>query len=387
MEEIDQKAKTDSSTNSDAYEDDPFSQDQYEVDEITLTVDQINDLTGDPECKIGGVTTHVALKNPNTYMMATNLAGFKLIKDGKKLFYFDELPGDEEYVTQMIYIDHLDCFLMYLSSGDTIWRKDIDWNLHYKYMSFKDTSSSSFAYFRPIFEYSKINQRLIVDMRKGIGIIDLDRKQIEFEAIKETGGPSLAFKVFGELEERVISLTNDGYFQLYTLNYALKKVCSVSSSYIGDICSELEDREDPKKDRFSIAVCDKNKYAIVSRGHWQLRHYNVAVFQIRGNELVYKADLTLNYPEQHSSNDIRAISSFGYVGKHLLWIGLADREAQVYDYNTEKEELRYLEEKTVNHGDWQCYQMFRSGHQFFYGGRDGKFMRLTVNTEKYCTLI
>ena len=91
------------------------------LDDLQLTVRQVKKFK-ETEL-IGSKPTLVALKNPNSYLVATQLKELKVIKNGLKLFS-GLLPKDLQFLTDIIYIPTLNCYL--LASSQVLYRKDID---------------------------------------------------------------------------------------------------------------------------------------------------------------------------------------------------------------------------------------------------------------------
>ena len=108
------------------------------------------------------------------------------------------------------------------------------------------------------------------------------------------------WKLFGESEDKLVSITHDTYLMLHILDYRRRKILSFSRH-------KMEDRE-----KFSsLAVSDKNNYILV-----ELFSYNskMVVFKVEGNLLVKKAVLN-----DTVSLDLNSAFGFcGYFGSHLL---------------------------------------------------------------------
>ena len=170
---------------------------------------------------IGDKLTHLAFKNPNSFMIVTSTKGIKLIENSTEI-YSAELSGAPQCsVLDTIYIKHLDCYLLrfYLR----IYRKDIDDNPPYLYMGLRCSGR-----FRGAFRYSPLNRRLI---QKGgpLSIVNLEKKRIELQIKHKDFTLIMDYKVFGKDENKIILLNHYGTIFVLTISYSLKKVCSIHS--------------------------------------------------------------------------------------------------------------------------------------------------------------
>ena len=200
--------------------------------------------------------------------------------------------------------------------------------------------------------YSPKNRKIVSFWEsKKLTIIDLDQKRVYFQAnfgeFKKKD-----FLIFGEEENKIITVSENGTVELYFLNYSLKKVLCFNQVDIG-LTEGLSTQE------MCLAVCDKNHYVVVGgRGykgcHTCLRNI---VLKLTGNVLT---KLAVADEIDSGLRDFKTNLHFGgYFGGHLLWVEFLKIQgsamAKVYDYNVQKKELTEL------YGGWVDLQ-----EQFFF---------------------
>ena len=315
-----------------------------------------------------GIFTHLAVKDKKSYMVGNDGGKFKIVEDSDQTWYFDP-PTHHGLMYDMIYIDHLDCYFFYFYNN--IYRKDINDSPPYIFMKIELSR-------RPgsIFSYSKINKKLIVAKNAiKVAVINLERKQTEILAKGRENDEILQFRLFGVDENKVICVTKKGYVYLTCFNYDLKKVCAFNTLKLNFIKKR-------KEIGFSISVSDNNDYALVeiSGCHTDFPLCSrMAVVKIKDRLLevvalldVYDQKLGLKY----------ALQPCGFFGREMIWVGLNGLDlVQFYAFDSQRRELRELEEKRMNHQEKKPFKMYRIGNEFYYCGRNGKVMRFTISTE------
>ena len=79
-----------------------------------------------------------------------------------------------------------------------------------------------------------------------------------------------------------------------------------------------------------------------------------------------------------------SLRCLGYFGKNILWIGLSDNTIgglQVCDDDTEKQELKELKDKRVDHQEVEPQELHPLGNKFYYTGRDGRLMSVNLSSQ------
>ena len=339
--------------------------DGFQERKIKLTLNQVKNHAA--RGIIGYDQTFLALKNSTSYLVATNGEGLKVIENSIEI-YSSELPVPNGSVKDTIYIQHLNCYL--LCHEEKIYKKDVN-DRHPKLLI--DISSGS----RPgaCFRYSHFNKRLIINKDKNtISVVNVERRLIEIEAKKQVGDHIVDFKVFGEIDEQVISLTSNGNLLSYFLNYAMRKVCAITRVRI-----PMVKRRDERA--LSLTVCPNNKFAFIEliygRSHKCSR---IAIFEVSGNTFAKKSVIDQTSTRLGCKY---VVECCGYFENYVLWIGLSyERVAQLYNFSPETGALRELETVRIAHGEREPYQIHRLHDKYFYVGYLGnvKYLNLSFTT-------
>ena len=96
-------------------------QNQLKVAEFSLEVQQVKDLK--EEGLIGSGITLVALKNKDSFLIASDGTGLKLIQNSTQI-YSGKLPQDCWQLNGLAYLSSINAYV--LASGNSLFRKDID---------------------------------------------------------------------------------------------------------------------------------------------------------------------------------------------------------------------------------------------------------------------
>ena len=340
---------------------------KFDEKKISIKVEKLKDhrIVG----VIGDDDTYIALKNSTTYLIVTDYGEAKLVDNGKEYPSVD-LPNDDESIKDIIYVDHLDCF--FLLHANRLYRKDLDAKPPYLWMDIKIGYREGASLI-----YSQYNKRLftIKDL-DNLAVIHLERKRIDLELIKVFALSHNDFRVFGEKENKVVSILKNGVIVLYVINYDLRKVIACHRCSTDKILRRGEAG-------ISIAVGDRSQYIFVEmRGYRSAFIYSrLLVYKVDGHILKKKAVLDLFDQGIYCSYPLECL---GYVGTHILWVGLSHFHggiAQIFDYDTESGQLRELEEKRVSHNEYCPFNIHRlgKGNELFYTGQCGRVMKLTFN--------
>ena len=167
----------------------------------------------------------IAMKSPKSYLIAKQKEGLQLTENGEEMFSGD-FPAAEGHnqpnLQDVVYVHHLDCYLIQLDSK--IYRKDINGRSCYFFMNL-GIKFLKVAFLR----YSRLNRRLFIgNDAKSLSIIDLDRKRFDMALGNNLGSKIADYQIFGEKEDKIISLTAGGVIFTNVLNFSLKKVYSRS---------------------------------------------------------------------------------------------------------------------------------------------------------------
>ena len=342
-------------------------QDESESLDIELVVERVRGFTRGGV--IGGSDTLLAMKNSTSYLVATSSKGLRLVENGK-LVYSRKLFGDKSPIRDVIYVPCANCYLLDFNSQ--LYRKDIDEEYPYLYIDFRCGYRQG-AYFR----YSKRHQRVIVNKDcKNISVINVEKNKLEIEIDNKIQGDYVNdFRLFGSEEDRVVSVTKNGYIVLYSLDYAKKRGFEVTK-YPLDLLKERF--EEP----VSIAVCERNKFLLLEIAKVQKNNppqcSRMMLLEVNQGSFLYKASLDMNNQEIGCK---LALEMFCCQGNHILWVGLSWNEGfvQVYDYDIEAGQLRELKDKKVSHQEFDPLRLHLLEGKFYYIGKKGRFMELSIN--------
>ena len=318
---------------------------------------------------IGDSWTYLALKNTSSYLIGTHQKGLKMIEENSEV-YSGRLPIKDRSLRDVIYIPTENCYL--LNHNDQLFRKDIDENPPYLYMNL-----SCSARFGASFKYSTTQKRLIIieDWKK-ISSVNLLTKKVEITVAGSVEGYLNDFKVFGPQDTQVASLTRDGYLFLYKMNYNQRQG-SILGSYKIDL---MKERDEEAK---SLAVCDKDHHVLVEIGQFDDPYISprMILLAIDKNNNNFTLKASIDCFNQNLGQKL-CMDCYGYAGRDIIWVGFSGNEngvVQMYAYNMEREELKELEEKRVNHQEYYPVKVQRVGGEFYYTGWSGRVMELRIN--------
>ena len=339
---------------------------EKEIEDMKLDLEVLKDF--DPvKDLIGGTWTYLAMKSYDSFIIGTKKRGLKVFENGIEV-YSEKYVQDNRSLTDLIYIDHLNCYLM--DYDNKIYRKDIDNQPPYFFMKCLCGLRIGAS-----FSYSRLHKRLIVSKNyKNISAINLDTRKIEIEVKKTLGTDIFDFVVFGRKQNRVIAVSKEGHLLLYRLDFGQKTGINISHTEV----RMLEGRREQPQ---SVAINGKNDVVLLEIGENKnpLKCSRVAVFELKGDSLTKKACID----QYHQGIGAKvALQCYGYVGRFVVWVGLSvNKESliQVYVYDTVNGDFKELINKRKRHEEFSPAKMQRIGNQFYYTGHYGKVVCLTVN--------
>ena len=339
---------------------------EFNPDQIKLSVKKIKKLK--KSGVIGGVFTHLALKNSSSFLIGTDDKGLE-VYENNQLICSMSLPEEDGTIFDMIYVEGLDFYLLNLNRK--LYRKDISTDPLSRFMDLDCGKRISGS-----LKYSKINQRLIINTDSAnLFVVNPRKRRIELNFQKESGDGINDLRLFGKDENRIVAITKDGYILLLILNFRFRKVFAFNAQ-------KLNFLKKRKEIGVSITVCDRNKHFLVEiRGNKDrsLLCSRVAIFELKVNTVVLK-DVVDHYEERIGRKF--ALEFYGYYGGHILWVGLSVGRfgvAQIYDFDINGGKLKELEERGVEHQEKWPLKLSRFGNDFYYSGDHGKLMRLSIS--------
>ena len=345
-----------------------FTPTHFDENRLSLTVNKLKGFNEEEICVIGD-RSHLAIKDHESYLIGTAGERLRVIEDNQ-VVYCDAFSEYYAPLKDVVYVEHLNCYLLDFNSA--IYRKDIDDQPPYFYMDVKGSKREGAS-----LKYSRISQRLIVNNDdRNISVVNLEQKFVEMEVeVSSNNNPIQDFRIFGENEEKVLSVTVDGVLSLHNFDYSQTKRFTLDESKI-DLLKERTESV------YSLAVCDKGRFVMV---HLQAKNDGVGCFSriivsnLRGSKFQQMTTLDL-YSQQLGRN--LALECCGYVGSHVLWVGLSihrKKMAHLYDLNSDTGELRELEQKRVKHLEWRPCKIYRRGPDLYFTGMNQRVMNLSLN--------
>ena len=228
-----------------------YNQKDLTIKDVELVVDLVKNMKEDG--LIGGNSSHIAMKNHNSFAVGTSYAGLKVIENCQHL-YSGKLPQGHRILKDIIYASSLNCYFLVTSSK--ILRKDINRKTPYVYMTVKCGGRSGAC-----INYSNIYHKLVISKDwKTISLIDLRIRKIGINLGTSCESYINCFKLFGKKDDKVVAVTFDGNVVVYSLDKGQKR---------GEIARnqiEIERRGDRQDLPLSIAVCNRNQYVLIEVG-------------------------------------------------------------------------------------------------------------------------
>ena len=198
--------------------------------------------------------------------------------------------------------------------------------------------------------------------------MDPKTRKIALSMKKRMGDAIVDFKLIGENQDKLVSVTVHGHVLLYNLGLKSHKKRGIVAKFRIDVLEE---------ECQSLAVCEKNQYVIVEVGDvMSLFCSKMLILQVDEDSISKLAEI------DEYSKSIRekyAQEWIGYAEKEALWVGLSGEEGpvQVYAYNTESGDFREIEDERVSHQERRVFKLHRMGGKLYYTGMGARLMRLS----------
>ena len=390
---------------------------------VQMSVKEVRDLNTNQNKMIMGLKTpkFVVMQNLNNYMSCFSQDCFNVIQNGRQIYSNSCGSYHRDSIIRAIYIPSpLYCYLMPMNG--TLYRKDMNNQSRYpfiRYINFPDPFAGLYERKPAVrkvpgrrariynsgskLRYSDVNKKLIIagglviavacfaaeqkkktklnNQRVNQGLQSAQQAQknpesrdVDFEVVMGVGNGIRDIKFFDKEDNKVVCLTHDGHVVLYSLDYE-QKTASTVAQYQEEIMKERDEEV------VSIAVCNKNQYVFVDfSGKNESFSFSsrMIVLKLTQNSFVKTArfDQLLQGIGRKT-----ALESVGYIGAHILLIGLSGAEngsAQIYDYDTEAGVMTEVKDKRVNHQEIAPYTLGLWNNKLYYTGGNGKLMSLSV---------
>ena len=302
-----------SKTEKNSYQANPNLQPKFKENDIKIVVKEIP-FPGTPNkyLRFTNNLTIAAFQSPTSFAIVKSRTVLIIVQNSTEV-YSDELTRASGLFLDIIYIDHLNCYLLIYK--DKIFRKDIDGTPPYLFMDldcqFGDASCC---------KYSKFNQKLIVVKDfENVLIIDLNKRRAEIEIRPSDPMKICRLVLLGRAENKIVFITLLGKICVYTINYDLKKICGKQSHQVQLIDERMEFC-------LSLAVCEKKSYILADFfSRTAIKSSRMILFKQEDYSLTQLA--VLDELQMTQDAEIHIIfECWGVVGKHVLWVGLSKGE-------------------------------------------------------------
>ena len=276
-------------------------------------------------------------------------------------------------ISDVAYVESLDFYLIHI--GGRILKKGIDALHPTRFTSHRLADS-------PIpsksLKLANAHKKLITlsQDNKRIVVIDLETQIVDIST--KSRHFIHDFMVFGDDEDQVVSLLKKGFIMIDKFDY-FNKSTETQSCYKFDL---LEEREE---ELGSVTICCQNEYLLIQTVFIQ----SLSIAKLCSRFAILKLDkkgldLTNMAILDEYDNLFRTLATvhcLGYLGNHILWIGLTNEFSglvQVFDFDMEAIELKELKEKRVDHQELDVLKVVRVNNRFYYTGANQKIMRLRI---------
>ena len=335
-----------------------------QLDSLEISVRKVKNCR--EEGLIGWSDTLIAMKNENSFLAGSQGKGLLLVEEGSEIESRSYLGAGK--LLDIVYIPPHDCYLLALDWK--LYRKDIDNSPPHVFMDLICGWRAGAC-----FRFSNLQQRLIINKDfTNISALNLKTKKLEVELEKTVGSTIADFRVFGERENQVASLTKDGYVVLYGLGAQNRRVID---------SHEIQLLRERQEEAVSIAVSCDHKVALVEVGQYDHPSYcsRMLVFRIDDeNEDTLVHTTTIDLLGSRIGYKL-ALECCGSAGTHIVWAGISKDEngvVQLYDYDVEAEELKEVEEMRVSHQEHCPYKLHLLNGSFYYIGQNGQLMSFSL---------
>ena len=337
---------------------------EKQIQEMRIYVEEVGNHR--QEWVIGGHWTFVAMKDHSSYMIATAEKGYQVFEKNT-LVKSAIFPSDKRWLGDLIYVKKLDCYLLYLSGF--IYRKDINNSSLSVFMEVKCGTRAGTC-----LKYSNLHEKVIIakDLTS-LSSINIRRKTIEIEVTKSIGGNIRDFRFIGEYQDRLVSISCDGYLLLYKFNFRMNEG-SVTNHF------QIKLKEGRDEAASGLAVCSNGKFIFVqiSQNKSPYASSRIAVLENKEQNLSIRTILDRRALERGT---MMSFDTFGYMGRHIIVIGLSKMkggDVEVFDYDTATGQFRELRYAKACHKELNPPKFGRLANEFYYSGNYGQVMKLSI---------
>ena len=324
-----------------------------------LKFEQVADLSTNPE--IGGAYTMVAMKNKNSYCLATDKNGYVLYEGGKKINdgHFKE---NANFFKSIVYVKDVDAYFMVLSHK--IYKKQIN-GLNPDLWLDGNFGSS---WITP-FEYSSKNKRIFTTIAKNaIAVIDPKTQGVEFQLRLDFTKYIQRYRFIGKNHEYVVFGTWNRHLGLFKYDTKAKTGHLVTKV-------QVQSQHCPYID--NLEVDSTEKVLLVSCLNAKLIQANLAVYELRNNRFTFKSSVAYT----GDFKKIRALVFYKYYDNFATFIAMDSSSQGLIDvvrYDIHTGELSRENEKILASGAANVGALQRLGELFYLAGQGGQVCRVRL---------
>ena len=342
---------------------------------LNTKVELVKDHSGSP--LIGGSTTRIAIKNHNSYLMATKGKGYIIVENGEKI-YEHEFRSGVDFPYKAFYLKDCNCYFLLLSGK--LFKKGIDGLSAEVWVDGGLGLEISGWGTHNTLAYSSKLQRMVVNKsQKTLVVINPTKKGIEFEFQTDVGGGIGSSEVqikycgfLGENDEKILFITHNRHLGILRYDTNSKKGEIIAKAHYPGQNGEGADVFDIDSRNKVILITN---YVCVGGGSCPLS--SITAFEFWNNKLTQTASLNVR-------DGTESMHAFKFVKNHKnqsIFVGIdtgtnGGASARIYRYDSHakvisEDKLKRLESREIGtldfikHEDW-----------FYYSGKGWKLMRL-----------
>ena len=336
------------------------------LEDLRVAVDKLKDLKN--EVFDGKKIKNLGFQGPGSYLAETSEDGLVLTKGGCQLYSGKTDPAlSGQSIQDIVFIPPLSSY--FLAYEDQLYRKDLDDKPPYHFMDVNCIGRHGAS-----LRYSKTQEKLIINKdSQQILVIDPKTKETEVVLKKNVGNTIMDLSLIGKEENRVVSVTRDGHFQLHSL----------AKDSNGEQISHYEIELIKERDEWceSIAVSHCNEYLLLGTsrgGDVERGSSRILSFKLIENKFVQTNSID---ESKEKIGPKRALEWSGSSEEFIWWVSMSmleDGLVQLYGYHKETGTFREMKTQRVRHQEHLPTKITRINDELYYTGVLGKLMNLRV---------
>ena len=317
---------------------------------------------------IGVGETRVAIKNKDSYLMASYGKGFVLFENGEKVDEGSFSGTNQLYDT--VYVRQSDSY--YLLIGGVIYKKQINGLSPEVWIN----DGIGFGYDAP-FVYSEKLERIVTQKGKNIfAIIDPNQKEVEFELPFTFADYIVSLKFFGENDEYILFATWNRYVGVLKYDKGSKQ---------GEIIAKVHYPGHHFEKAHSVDIDSRNRVIMVSTlDRRNARTQNLYAFEFWNNVLTLKDSLDISDISRYiGANGLRFFKSYqNYAVFVAVDTGTSGGFLNIFRYDYYRKVIVRDTEKTISALESYIKNLRYHEGWFYYTGIGGKLMRIALFSGK-----